>query len=133
MHRPTLVKLAVGVVLILLVVIATFWYGNAQRNAQTKQNTSPQPAQNSQQLPNTDQAPKSSNDSDQKTEPAPSTAPAQPATPTPAQSQPVAPVANSGPSATMPSTGGELSIVPLTILATLAYMYVRSRPRKLYK
>ncbi len=133
MHKPTLIKLAAGIILIVLVVIATFWYGNAQRATQLKKRSSEQPTQQQNvQLPSADVpsvAPQNAGDAatnkNGTSSPAPAPQPNHPATP------PAQPAAE--PAASMPSTGGEASIIPLTILATLSYMYFRSRKTSLYK
>lgn len=130
MRKPTLVKLLVGVFLVVLLVGATFWYGNAQRAKQLKQRSDGQQAQSStqqnpQSLPNIEPAnPAGPMANNQPT--------ATPPTPTPAA--PAQPVQSTQPpAANMPSTGGEGSVIPLTILVTLGYIYLKSRRSTLYK
>ncbi|MBI2797990.1 hypothetical protein HYX70_01650 [Candidatus Saccharibacteria bacterium] len=131
MHKPTLIKLAVGVVLIVAVVAATFWYGNMQRVKQTKSNQSSNQSQSNTQSKQELTVPEDQKPKDQASQSGSANKPAQ--TPTPDQPTPLPapsttpPAQSSNNPASMPATGGETSVIPLTILATLAYMYWRSR------
>lgn len=117
MLKNSTVKIILAVGIIILIVAATFAYGNSQRQAQQANNkTSNKPASTSQSAsPSSANTPASSSAS---STPAPSQSPIASATPQ------IAP-----PSGAVPQTGGELLYaVPVTGLGIL--MYTRRQGRQ---
>jgi len=121
MKRDTL-KTIIGLAIIGLIVVVTFLYGNAQRQAQLRH----------------DQDVKRQQQAQTKTTAQPSTSAAQPktaapaapaATPKPtATPAPAAPSASATNSANIPDTGaGETAIIPVTLLGFAIYGLRRSR------
>lgn len=122
MRNETLLKVIIAVFAIVLIVLATFVYGNVQRS---KQKTS---------TGGNNQASVSTPNSATTTLPDQSVQPNQappaaskPAAPAPASAAtpPVAPTPTK--TAAMPSTGAEGAVIPMTVLAVLGYILVTNR------
>lgn len=105
--RKDLIKTVLGVVLVGLVIVATYLYGNHQTQVQKQKEQSLQQARSS--------------TSQNQSQPAPASKPASkataPVTQTPAQPQP----------STMPQTGGVLSVLPILLMILAVRLYLRSR------
>lgn len=110
MRHETLLKIIIGVFAIMLIVLATFVYGNVQRSKQKANNTNTQstPSPNQTAVDNDKPATPSNNTTPPVT--APST---QPTTP---------PVATATPQSTnIPATGASDAVLPMTVLAILSF------------
>ena len=111
--KRDLVKSIAGVIVVGLVVVATFLYGNHQSQLQQQKD---QEAKQSQQSASSSTTPAQT--------PAPAPAPAK--TPAPAP-QPVA-TSQTGSNGNLPQTGGlEDGLVPALAIVGVAWLYVRSR------
>ncbi len=128
MRHETLLKVIIITFAIILIILATFVYGNIQRSNQKKSSSNNQntvQTQTNSEPANdntaTNDKPAEENKSSNQPTQQPSTNP----TPTPAPtSQP--PVQNS----TIPATGAGDGVIPMTILSVLGYMYVKSKNSK---
>jgi len=125
MRNETLLKVIIAVFAIILIVLATFVYGNIQRSNQNKQKSTNNSNQTSvktldttgQDKPNQSSQPGQSGKS-------PTTTP----TPAPSPASKPAPVVTSPPAkANMPTTGAGDAVIPMTILSVLAYIVLKKR------
>lgn len=121
MRNETLLKVIIAVFAIILIVLATFVYGNVQRskqkNSSNNNQASVQPPATSPDKPQQNTQPQSN----AKPTPPPVTAP------TPPVSPPV--VAAKPSSAQMPVTGASDAVIPMTILSVLGYLYYKGFAR----
>lgn len=109
MRHETVLKIIIGFFAIMLIVLATFVYGNVQRSKQKSQNNpstnTEQAQQNNQSTPKNDTA-----------NPTPATPPAVVPT-SPAQTS----------STNIPATGANDAVLPSTILGVLGYIIYHER------
>lgn len=121
MRNETLLKVIIAVFAIVLIVLATFVYGNVQRSKQKSSSSNNQASVQ----PPANSPDKSQSNNQQQASPKPTTPPA--TTPTPAPSAPVAPTQPA--TSNIPATGASDAVIPMTILSVLAYLYFKSSTR----
>lgn len=121
-RHETLLKVIIIAFAIILIILATFVYGNIQRSNQKKSNSNNQNTVQTQTSSEQTKEGTATNDKPaedkNKSSNQPSTAPAPTPTPTPQS-----PSQNS----TMPATGASDGVIPMTILSVLSYMYIKSK------
>lgn len=133
MRNETLLKIIIAAFAIILIILATFVYGNIQRSKQktkttSNQNTVQSPQSSTQQ--NTDN--KNTEQNNSTSNPSSTTQPTQNQ-----QSNSVSP-STTAPSSTqqnssIPSTGANDAVIPMTIVSTLGYVYIKNRKARYTK
>ena len=130
MKRDTL-KTIIGLVIIGLIVVVTFLYGNAQRQSQNRRDQAAKQAQQQKQAAQAKKSTPASQAAQPQAQPkaAPAATPATPAT-TPKTATAAVPDTG-GTNSTMPDTGaGESALIPVSLLA-LGLFYLRHSRRAL--
>ncbi|MBA3679174.1 hypothetical protein H0W80_03225 [Candidatus Saccharibacteria bacterium] len=122
MRNETLLKVIIAVFAIILIVLATFVYGNIQRSNQNKQKSTNNSNQTSVKTPDTiaQNQPNQSSQSGKSPTPTPTPAPSPASKPAPVVASPPA-------KANMPTTGAGDAVIPMTILSVLAYIVLKKR------
>lgn len=120
MRQDTLLRIIIAVFAIILIVLATFVYGNVARNKQKANTTNTAAVDDTQTTTSTDQASNqtSSQSTNTPTASTPSNQVSSNTTPT---------SGSSSQTTTIPQTGPNGAVIPMTILSVLGYMYIKSR------
>lgn len=128
MRHETLLKVIIITFAIILIILATFVYGNIQRSNQKKSSSNNQntvQTQTNSEPANDNTATNDKPAEENKSSDQPAQQPSTNPTPTPAPA-PQPPAQNS----TIPATGAGDGVIPMTILSVLGYMYVKSKNSK---
>lgn len=128
MRHETLLKVIIITFAIVLIILATFVYGNIQRSNQKKSTSDNQNTVQTQTNSETSKENSSTSDkpTDQNNQSTQNTKPSTPtAAPTPAASVP-----STGATRSIPATGASDAVVPMTILSVLGYLYIKSKNNK---
>jgi len=131
MRHETLLRVIIATFAIILIVLATFVYGNVQRSKQKASTPTNQATVENPSTSSTTQDQPTSNQSQPST-----TKQDEPTASQPAQTQATPSTGNTNttqPTTSIPATGGGAGVVPMTILSVLTYLYIKSRKVQVQK